>query len=57
MVLAVVLAVAVAVAVAVVKATAATLLSVFKWFEKNRLIAKGEDVATSTGASTVLKSA
>jgi len=32
-------------------------LSVFKWFETDRLIAKREDVATSTGASTVLKTA
>ena len=47
----------VAVAVAVVKATAARLLSVFKYFETDRLIAKGEDVATSIEVCTVLKSA
>ena len=38
----------------VVKATAATLLSVFKWFETDRLIAKSEDVATSTEARLTL---
>ena len=47
----------VVVVVVVVKATAATLLSVFKWFVTDRLIAKGEDVVTSTGAFSVLKSA
>ena len=47
-------AVAVAVAVAaLVKAPAATLLYVFKWFETDGLIAKREDVATGSGACTV----
>ena len=43
--------------VAVVKVIAATLFSVVKWFETDRLIAKREDVATSTGACTGLESA
>jgi hypothetical protein len=46
-------AVAVAVAVALVKAPAATLLYVFKWFETDGLIAKRENVATGSGACTV----
>ena len=53
----VLVAVVVVVVVVVVKATAARLLSVFKWFETDRLIAKREDEATSTGACAVLKSA
>ena len=45
------------VVVELVKAPAAILLSDFKWFEADRLIAKREDVTTSSRAFTVLKSA
>ena len=51
---AVAVAVVVGAVAAVVKAIAATSLSVFKWFETDRLIAKREDVATSTDARITL---